>query len=101
MIPSQDMGISCLHCCEVDAPELGRTPGELNRIAESDGPQEPARRLGSSPAPRHRTSGTSGTTDVPAVGQRGGMQGPGPWRTEEGSECAVHAYLLPYLAEGA
>ncbi len=35
---SQVMGIGCLHCCEVDSPELGRTPGELNRIAESDGP---------------------------------------------------------------
>ncbi len=85
------MGIGCLHCCEVDAPELGRTPGELNRIADS-GASETAGQL---PAPRHHTSGTIGTTDVPAVGQRGGMQGPGPWRTEEGSECAVHVYLLP------
>ncbi len=84
--PSQDMGISCLHCCEVDAPELGRTLGKLNHIKESDGPQETARRLGSSPAPRHLTSRTSRTTDVPAVGQWGGRQGPGPGRTEEGSE---------------
>ncbi len=29
-----------------NAPELGRSPGELNRIAESDGSQEPARRSG-------------------------------------------------------
>ncbi len=84
------MGISCLHW----------TPGELNRIAESDGPQEPPRRLGSSPAPRHHTSGTSGTPDVPAVGQRGGTQGPGPWWTEAGSECAVHTYLLPLFGRG-
>ncbi len=34
------MGISCLHCCEVDAPEPGRTPGKLNHIAESDGPHQ-------------------------------------------------------------
>ncbi len=40
------MSISCLHCCEVDAPELGRTQGELNHKAESDGPLEPARRAG-------------------------------------------------------
>ncbi len=78
-----------------ERPALGRMPGELNRIAGSDGPQEPARCLSSSPAPRHQTSGTRGITDVPAVGQRGGMQGPGLWWTEEGSECAVHVYLFP------
>ncbi len=50
--PTQDMGISCLHCCEVDAPELGRTPGELNCIAKSDGPQEPARPAGPLTYPR-------------------------------------------------
>ncbi len=86
------MGISCLHCCEVDAPELGWMPGELNRIAESDGQQEPANGWA---APRHPDTVQAGTTDVPAVGQRSGTQGPGPWRTEEGSECAVHAYLVP------
>ncbi len=75
------------------ASALG-TKSELNRIADSDGPQEPARWLGSSRAPRHRTSGTSGTTDVPTVGRRGGMQGPGPWRTEEESECQVKLPLF-------
>ncbi len=50
------MGFSCLHCCEVNTPEHG---SEVNHIDESDGPQEPARRLGSSPAPRHLTSGTN------------------------------------------
>ncbi len=74
------MGISCLHCCEVDALELGRMPGELNRIAESDGPQEPLRRLGSSPAPRHRTSGTNGTTNVPAVPPGADAGGLPRWR---------------------
>ncbi len=29
-------------------------------------------------APRDRDRGTNGATDVPAVGQRGGTQGPGP-----------------------
>ncbi len=62
---SQVMGIGCLHCCEVDAPELGRTPGELNRIAESDGPQEPARRLGSSRHPDTVQAGPSGPPTYP------------------------------------
>ncbi len=69
----------------------GRTKSH-SRVRWSLGASETAGQL---PAPRHRTSGTIGTTDVPAVGQQGGMQGPGPWRTEEGSECAVHVYLLP------
>ncbi len=80
------MGINCLHCCEMDAPELGRTPGKLNHIAESDGPQEPARRLGSLPT-SHCTIGTSRTTDIPAVGQRGGKQGPGHGGPRRVSEC--------------
>ncbi len=72
--PSQDMCISYLHCCEVDASELGRTPGKLNRIFESDGPREPARRLGSSPAPRHRTRGRAAKWNAetwPVAGQGG------------------------------
>ncbi|RXN30240.1 guanine nucleotide-binding subunit alpha-12 isoform X2 [Labeo rohita] len=36
--------ICSLHRSEVDAPELGEAQGELNRIAESDGPEEPAKR---------------------------------------------------------
>ncbi len=41
---TQDRGINSFHWSEVDTPELGGTPGELNRVAESDGPQEPPRR---------------------------------------------------------
>ncbi len=60
----------------MDAPELGGMPGELNRIAESDGADEPARWAGgASQAPRYRASGTNRTADVPVVGQRGGTQG--------------------------
>ncbi len=66
--------------------DAGRTESH-SRVRWSLGASET---VGQLPAPRHRTSGTIGTTDVPAVGQRGGMQGPGPWRTEERSECAVH-----------
>ncbi len=89
------MGIGCLHCCEVDAPELGRTPGELNRIAESDGPQEPARRLGSS---RHPAD---------AVREQGWMQGAALGdeqagrcnrRTGGGSSCPPRQEVLDRLS---
>ncbi len=54
--------------------DAGRTESH-RRVRWSLGASETAGQL---PAPKHRTSGTIGTTDVPAVGQRGGMQGPGP-----------------------
>ncbi len=70
-------------------------PGELNRIAKSDGPQEPPGRTGDQ-APRDRASGTNGATDVPEVGQHGGTQRPGsgpvmawPVTTGAGSGCEV------------
>ncbi len=51
-------------------------------------------------APRDQTSGTRGTTDVPAVGQRGGAQGPRPGRTsvpEWGLSAWCNNYLAPRL----
>ncbi len=42
----QDRGIDGLDWSEPDAPELGGTPGDLNHVAESDGPLEPPRRTG-------------------------------------------------------
>ena len=50
---------------------------ELNRIAEPEGPSDPAGQLGE-PKPRAQncTSGVMGTTDVPSVRQRSGMTGP-------------------------
>ncbi len=43
---TQVRGIFVQHRGEPNTPGLGRTPGELKCIAESDGPQEPARRPG-------------------------------------------------------
>ncbi len=43
---TQERGILAQHRGEPNAPELGRTPGELNRVAKPDGTHEPARRPG-------------------------------------------------------
>lgn len=40
------MSIASLHRGKVDALELGRMPGKLNRIAKSVGPKEPERQAG-------------------------------------------------------
>ncbi len=82
---AQDRSIpSCYRSLE-NAAELGRSPGELNRVAESNCAREPTRRLGSaSHASRRRASGSNGTIDVPAEVQRMGVrldgtEGPAFW----------------------
>lgn len=83
----QDRSIFVQHRDEPNAPELGVTWSELNCVADSDGPSEPVRRLGSTTqAPGDRVSGTRGITDIPAVGQRGRPEGLDP---EGVSECAL------------
>ncbi len=82
----------------MDTSELGGTPGELNRIAEPDGPNEPDGLGSANQARRDRTSGTKGTVGVPAVGQRGGTQG----RSSGGSLLGVlcNIYLVPRSVRG-
>ncbi len=65
---AQDRGVPDCHRRVENAVELGRSPGELNRVAESNCAREPARQAGRCELQRHnrRTSGGA------AKGSRGG-----------------------------
>ncbi len=71
---AQDRGVPDCHRRLENAVELGRSPGELNRVAESIVRVSQRDRLGSvSHASRRCASGSNGTIDVPVVVQRKGV----------------------------
>ncbi len=79
---------------------LGRSPGELNRIAESDGTEEPTRRVGGALARPPRTVLVTPTN--PLTYPRGAARGNAGTRLERlvagpkrGSACVTH-----YLRSG-
>ncbi len=69
----QDRGVSDRHRRFENAVELGRSPGELNRVAESNCAREPARLGSVNHASRRCASGSNGTINVPVVVQRKGV----------------------------
>ncbi len=68
----QNRGVPVCHQSLQNAAELGRSPSELNRVAELNCAREPTRWAGQRES--HRATGSNVTIGVPAVVQRWGVE---------------------------